>query len=360
MRIGIIGFKNSGKSTLFDLLTGQISDIQSGKEESRNGVLIIEDERIDFLKDVYNAKKKVYPFFELIDIPPLHSIKEFAETEATKIFEEAKSCDALINVVRQFENPAVPFEQDSIDPVKEKIYLDSEMILVDLAIIENKLERIEKMLSKKKDFCKPGEVELLEKCKDTLENEEPLSTLKLDPENEKLLRGYQFLTIKPGITVVNLDESEIPNRSEWIEKFDNSFKSQSGSFEAICCQAEHELMELTEDEQEEFKSEMGINKPAKELIAALLKRSMKLIVFLTAGDPAAQGWIIPEGTPAQKAAGAVHTDIEKGFIRAEVVTFDDFKKFGSVAKCKDNGCFKLEGKEHIIKEGDLIYFRFNI
>lgn len=360
MQIGLIGLKNSGKSTLFSMLTGRHETELDRSDSAILGIFTTLDSRLEFLQKIYNAKKQVHPSFEILDLPPLLTIDNAVEPVTSKILDEVKKCDALIQVVRQFTNPAVPTNLPVPDPVTEKINLDTELVLIDLVIVENRLERIEKMKTKSPDFCQPGEVELLEKCKDTLENENPLSVLELDSVSEKLLRGYQFLTIKPRVTIINIDEEEIQNSSVWIERLESRFPAQKGAFEAICCRTEQEILDLSEEEQLEFRKELGIEETAGEKIATVLMDTIRLIRFLTAGEPSAQSWIIPEGTTANNAAGAIHSDIGRGFIRAEVITYDNFVKYGSIAKCKENGCLRLEGKDYIVKEGDLILVRFNI
>ena len=360
MQIGLIGLKNSGKSTLFTILTGRHDTEPDRSDLTIQGIFTTFDSRLETLQKLCKSKKQVHPSFEILDLPPIVALKDAVESVSSKILEEVKNCDALIQVVRQFTNPAVPADLTNPDPVTEKSNLDTELVFVDLAIVENRLERIEKMKNKSPDFCQPGEIELLEKCKDTLENENPLSVLDLDASSEKLLRGYQFLTIKPRVTIINIDEEEIPNSSVWIDRLENSFPAQKGAFEAICCRTEQEILELSEEEQVEFRKDLGIEEPASKKVAVILMDTIRLIRFLTVGDPAAQSWIIPEGTAANKAAGTIHTDIERGFIRAELVTYDNFVKYGSIAKCKENGCFRLEGKDYIVKEGDVIMVRFNV
>jgi len=360
MRIGVVGLKNAGKSTLFDVLISHRTASRERTGESRHGVMVIPDERLEFLQKATNAKKQVHPSFEIIDLPPMRKIKSSMESDSTKILEETKYCDALIQVVRQFTNPAVPYEQEGLDQFGEKSTLDAELIFIDLMTVENRINRIEKMKHKVHDFYQPGEPELLQRCRETLEKEAPLSILNLDSESEKLLRGFRFLSIKPRITVINVDETEIANYDEWIDRFENRFPLQKGTFEAICCQAEGELLDLPEDEREEFRQEFGLDQPAVKVVTERLMKTMNLIRFLTATEQAAQSWIIPAGTPAQKAAGIIHTDIERGFIRAEVVTYDDYVRCGNIAQCKEEGCFRLEGKEYIVQESDVCFFRFNV
>lgn len=360
MQIGLIGLKNSGKSTLFSILTGRQESENDRSDLAKYGIFTTIDKRLEVLQKICNSKKQVHPTFEILDLPPILASKDAVESVSSKILEEVKNCGALIQVIRQFTNPAVPSDLSVPDPVKEKINLDTELVLLDLTIVENRLERIEKMKNKSPDFCQPGEIELLEKCKETLENEQPLSVLELDHESEKLLRGYQFLTIKPRITIINIDEEEIQNSSIWIEKLESRFPAHKGAFETICCRTELEIFDLNEEEQLEFRKELGIEDQAGKKVANKLMDTLKLIRFITAGEPSAQSWIIPEGTAAQKAAGTIHSDIERGFICAEVVTYDNYVKFGSIAKCKENGCLRLEGKEYIVKEGDVITVRFNV
>jgi len=361
MRVGIIGMKHSGKSTLFDCLTRHITKTHERLGETHLGILTITDDRLEMLQKIFNAKKQIHPLFDIIDLPPLAFIKTSVESSVlSKIFEEVKNCDVLIQVVRQFTNPVVPPESGAINPLKEKSSLDSELILMDLIIVENRINRIERMKNKMKEAFHPNEPELLQRCRESLEHETPLSTVTLDAEREKILRGFQLLTLKPRITVININESEIPDTSEWESQFDIQFPAQKGLFTALSCRTEQELLELTEGEQDEFRKELGIEKPAHVRTAERLMDSAHLIRFLTGGENMVQSWIIPAGSNAHKAAGVVHTDMERGFIRAEVVTYDDFVRFGGFSDAKEDACLRLEGKEYIVKEGDVIHFRFNV
>jgi len=361
MHVGIIGLLNSGKSTLFEVLTGHASQPHERINVPRHGIITLLDERLDDIARVYDSKKITQPVFELVDLPPMRVLKTTTDSDPANLLDEVKNCKALIQVVRQFANPAVPGPETGIDPVSEKHALDSELALLDLAIIENRIERIEKMRRKKPDFYHPREPDILQLCKETLENEEPLTVLEFAKEDEKLLRGYQFLTLKPRVTVINLDESEIPDANSWIEKFEQEFPAQKGSFAAMSCQSELELLEFS-DEQErlEFSRELGIDHEGRIDVSDHLMKAMDLIRFLTGGPTEAHSWLINKGAVAQEAAGAIHTDIERGFIRAEVITFEDLMKYGSEAKCKEAGKYRLEGKQYVVQDGDVIYFRFNV
>ncbi len=360
MKIGIIGLKNSGKSSLFDILTGHLSSSSEKPGEVRNGILTVKDDRVDFIQECFDSKKKSYSNLELVDLPALQFVKNPEDRNASKILEEARNCDALIQVIREFSNPAVPYPEFGVDPVQEKLTFDSELILTNLITVENRISRIEAMQKKLKDYAQPGEIEVLRLCKKTLEDEKPLSTLDLDNNSQKMIRGFQFMTLKPKINIVNLDESRIEDSNEIVSKLESEFPSEKGSFEGICCQAEKEILELPEGERVEFRNEMGIKEGAAQKVVEKLITSLKLIRFLTGGDTEARSWLIPHGLTAPAAGRAIHTDIEKGFIRAEVIKYSDMLIYKSENKCKDMGCYRLEGKEYIVDDGDIIYFRFNV
>lgn len=359
MQIGIAGLKSSGKSTFFDVLIGKASTGMEKPGEARNGIMPVPDERVDFLEVSYNSKKVVHPAFQLLDLPSLQTSSSQNDKSAVKILEEYKRCDALIHVIRQFTNPAVPIPDSGIDPSKEKVNFESELILTDLTVIENRLERITKLKGKQKDL-NPREPEILERCKEVLENEKPLITVEFSNDDRKVLSSFQFLTMMPVISVINIDEDELGNEIDHINKLVDNFPEQKGNIEAVCCQAEREILDLDEEEREVFREELGITTPAPVQISSLLIRSMKLIRFLTGGEQESRSWIIPAETRAQEAGGAIHSDIEKGFIRMEVVSFEEFKIHGSEAKCKEAGCYRLEGKDYIVQDGDMAYFRFNV
>jgi len=362
MQIGIIGLLNAGKSTLFDILTNHISaphDRPAG--EARHGIMTLYDSRLDTVARIHKSKKITHPTVTVVDLPPMRILKSASETEASNIIDEVKNSAALIQVVRRFSEPAVPIPESGINALKDKAALDSEMGLLDLTIVENRLDRIAKTRQKKPDSFHLREPEILLKCKEILESEEPLSTLQLDHEDEKLLRGYQFLTLKPRITVVNIDENEIPGSRAVVREFEEAFPAQKGMFIAACCRAEQELLEFSdENERNEFSREFGIEQPSASIMSERIISSMNLIRFLTGSSQEARSWLIPQGSTAQEAAGTIHSDIERGFIRAEVVVYDDLTEYGSEARCKEHGKYRLEGKKYIVQDGDVIYFRFNV
>ncbi|MFC1492634.1 DUF933 domain-containing protein [candidate division KSB1 bacterium] len=360
MKIGIVGLKNAGKSTLFDILTGHISSGIEKPGEVRNGIFTVNDDRVDFIRECFDSKKKSYSNLELVDLPTLEFVKNPDNKNASKILEEARNCDAIIQVIREFSNPSVPFPEFGVDPLQEKRTFDSELILTNLITVENRLERIEAMKKKLKDYAQPGEVEVLQLFRKTLEDEKPLSSLDLDSNSEKLIRGFQFMTLKPRINIINLDEGHLGEEKDIISRMEAEFPSEKGAFEAVCCQAEKEILELPEDEREEFRSEMGIKEGAVRKVVEKLISTLKLIRFLTGGDTEARSWLIPEGLAAPAAGGTIHTDIEKGFIRAEVIKYADMLVHKSEGKCKEKGCYRLEGKEYRVEDGDIIYFRFNV
>lgn len=354
---GIIGRPAVGKTELFTLLTGK-TPVAGGIDA---GSARIPDKRLDTLEEIYRPKKTTYALVDMVDIPGLNlsSGREGAKHERD-FLEAVRKADALVHVVRSFENEAVWHVDGSIDPLRDLDAINTELILFDLQLAETRLERIEQ--SREKGVkTNEAEREVIIKCRSVLEEERPLSSGDFSEKEMENLRHMEFLTFKPLIIVVNVDETqmssgEYPGREEayaWAEMRDIPI------FE-ISVEMEKEINELDPSEQEMFLEEMGIGERGISKLARSVYSCLGLISFLTAGKDEVRAWTIRQGTCAKEAAGKVHSDIERGFIRAEVISFEDFIKCGSEKAAKEKGLYRLEGKEYIVKDGDIINFRFNV
>lgn len=354
MEIALIGKKYTGKTTIFNLLTNMNADHYS--QEIHEGMAEVPDERIDTLFEIYKPAKKVYAKFKIIDMPGVSKDKFFSSNYMANF----KNSDALIYVIRTFKNEEVPYE-GNIDPLSEIKQFEEETIISDLAIAENRIKKLKIILKKRKDKNDEIEFKILEKIKNQLENNRPIRELELKEDEKKVIRGFTFLSQKPILYILNIDENEIPLQDKVIEKYDlNKIIDSDHKISFICAKIEKELDEMDEDEKKEFINEYGIKIEAKKRILKEAFSLLELICFLTTGKDEVRAWPIKNGTKAKEAAGAIHSDIERGFIKAEVFHYNDFIKYKSEHKLKELNLIKLEGKEYIVKDGDIINFRFNI
>jgi|YNPMSStandDraft_1061717.scaffolds.fasta_scaffold00068_10 hypothetical protein len=354
MEVAIIGKKTTGKTTLFDILTSKNSDPFS--KESNEGICFVNDERIDYLNNIFQPKKKTYAQFKIVDIPGVEREKFYSGSYISNF----KISDALIYVIKTFSNEQFQIEE-KFDPEKEIKEFENESIINDLATIESRLEKLAIQMKKRKSQEDENEHKLLIKLKEYLEKEIPLRNIKLTNDEIKIIKGFTFLSLKPIIFVINIDENELELKDKIFDKYNlNQFKEKYIII-PICCKIEKELSKMEQNEAEEFLKYYKIEKPAKEIIIKNAFNLLDLICFLTYGKDEVRAWPIKNGTNAKLAAGTIHSDIEKGFIKAEVIHFEDFyRENGNLNKLKEKNLIKMEGKEYIVKDGDMINFKFNL
>lgn len=362
MKIGLTGLPTVGKTTFFNLLTHsneEISAYSSGKTETHIGTAGIPDDRIVFLSQMYKPKKTTYATMELIDLPGLVKGASAGKGMGNQFLESARRVDALVQIVRAFENPEVAHVEVSIDPLRDIETVNLELLFADLGIIETRIERIED--SKKINSEMKKELEVLEKCREGLEQEIPIYSLGLSDEEKDYLKTFNFLSVKPMVLVVNIDEEQM-NTGNYTQKEQlYKYADERGiPIIEVCARVEMEIDRLDPEDREIFIEELGIKEPGIHRLARAIYDYFGLISFLTAGEDEVKAWTIKKGTSALKAAGKIHSDIERGFIRAEVVKFEDLKELESMAKVKEKGLYKLEGKEYVVQDGDIINFRFNV
>ena len=359
MQIGIVGLPFSGKSTLFTTLLSHKTSAADYKAKhiAERGVINVQDERLDQLTALFKPRSKVNATIEYVKVPGLDSQNE--NGLSTQFFANLKSVDEIILVIRAFEDEMYPHPLGRIDPVSDLQFASTEFLLSDLVIIENRLERLEKQIKKVRNEADEHERDLLLKCKTALENETPLRNMAFTAEEDKILKGFQFLTAKPLLIVVNIEESELKH----VENCENEYKyfnSDNVSVIPLCLKIEKEISELDPDDQAMFLEEMGIQEPA---LYRLIRKSyglLWLISFFTVGEDECRSWTIRKGINAQLAAGAIHSDLERGFIRADVVACTDLIQNGSLPACRAKGVLRLEGKDYIVKDGDVMEIRFNV
>lgn len=362
MKIGLTGLPISGKTTFFNLLAHssiETSAYSSGKAESHLGVAKVPDSRVDFLSDMYHPKKTTYAAMELIDLPGLVKGASSGKGMGNQFLESVRKVDALIHIVRTFTNDEVMHVEGSINPMRDIDTVNLELLLADLGVIETRVERIE--TSKKINSVMKEELEVLKKCRDALEQEMPIHTLELADEEKEHLKTFNFLSVKPMFLVVNVDEEQL-GTGEYPQK--DQLYSYAGERNIpvieVCAKVEMEIDRLEEDDKRLFMEELGIEESGIDRTARATYDYFGLISFLTAGEDEVKAWTIKKGTTAHRAAGKIHSDIERGFIRAEVVKYSDLKALGSMSKLKEKGLFRLEGKDYVVQDGDIINFRFNV
>jgi len=357
MKIGIVGLANSGKTTVFNALTGQnipATVYPTTEAEPNVGVVKVPDERVERLAEIYKPRKVTFAAVEYIDYL---GITKGDSQQNRKVLEMIKDVDAVVHVIRAFEDEAIVHPAGSVDPLRDAETLELELIFSDLELVEKRLERMEEGARKgrKQD---EKERRVLLRCKEALEEEIPLRRVSFNEDELLSLRHLQFISIKPEVMLLNLHEDDIGSdkasslTEELQEKFAVPVVALSGKIEM-------EIAQLSPDEAGEFLKDIGIDEPAMSRLISLCYDHLGLISFLTVGKDEVRAWTI-KGTTAQKAAGKIHTDIERGFIRAEVISFSDFIDAGAMAVARERGLVRLEGKTYVVKDGDIINFRFNV
>ena len=344
MKVGLIGHRGAGKTTVFNMLTGLQAQVggYGGKEEVHLGVIKVPDARVDKLSQVFKPKKTTYAEIRFTDFPASQNDDELKGN--SNLVTQMREVDAMALVLRDFE--------PSADPLRQLNDLLTEMILADLTVVENRRTRL------KKEKARPQEEALLERCATTLENEESLRNLEFSADDENLLSGFGFLSRKPVLVLFNQPDDKAGQPLS--AAYQDELKRRGLDGLALAGKVEMEVAQLDESDRAAFLKEIGIQEPARERFIRASYRLLDLISFLTTGEDEVRAWTITQGTIARKAAGKIHSDIERGFIRAEVIAYDDFVVLGSEAKCKEAGKLRLEGKDYIVQDGDIIHFRFAV
>ncbi|MGO9613868.1 MAG: redox-regulated ATPase YchF [Dissulfurispiraceae bacterium] len=365
MKLAIIGLSNSGKTTVFNALARQNLDTTlypTVSGEPHFGVVKVPDSRVDILAKIYKPKKIAYATVEYIDY--IGITKGDAE-QNRKVFDLIKDVDAIVHVVRVFEDDRVSHPLEGIDPLRDIQTVELELIFGDLEFIEKRLLRMEEA-SKKGKKQNEAERKLLLKCKDALEKEIPLRDIHFDEEENKAMKPLQFISTKPEVVALNIGEKDLNSEKISIiqrsceSHFITGGKSKATRMTTLCGTIEKEIAQLPTEEAKEFLDDLRIDQPALNKLIHLSYDLLGLVSFLTVGEDEVRAWTIALGTSAQAAAGKVHSDIERGFIRAEVVSYDDFIAAGGMTAAKDKGLVRLEGKTYTVKDGDIINFRFNV
>jgi GTP-binding protein YchF len=352
MKAGIIGLPSVGKTTIFNVLNqGKAAAPVGGgrKLEPNVGIVKVPDARLDFLSSKYNPEKTTHATVEFVDVQGL--VRGKGQDMALA---PVRSVDALLHVVRSFKDESVPHSEGGVDPERDKRDLDYELMLADIASIEKRMERLEKDLKKIKNAALEKEHAYLTRAKAWLESEKPLREMEVSDEERRLVKGFAFLSEKPMIYVDNIGEDDLDR----LRRRDAHGELRPNTEQTIICgRLEAEMAELPPDELKSFLSDYGLTESGAERLIRTTYRLLGLISFFTVGEEECRAWTITRGANAQNAAGVIHTDLADHFIRAEVCHYDDFVKYGSMQALKEKGLLRLEGKEYIVKDGDIMTIR---
>ncbi|HWB98857.1 MAG TPA: redox-regulated ATPase YchF [Bryobacteraceae bacterium] len=355
MKTAIIGLPMTGKTSLFTILTGVTQETRIGSTAARTGVTKVPDARLEELARLFEPPKVTYATVEYVDMPSIskESLRDPAYLASLRVV------DAFAHVLRLFADETVPHEKGSVDPLRDLEDVEMELILSDLVVVEKRLERLDKDRKKIKSPDLDREFELLEKCKALLEANTPLRQLELDAEDDKRIRGFQFLSQKPVLYVLNLGEDDASRLHQREEEYRNGPLAgrRHTAVTAICGKIEAELAELPHEEQKDYLSSYGLSESGLERLISATYALLGLMSFLTAGETEVRAWTIPVHSTAVKAAGAIHSDFEKKFIRAEVVNWKSLIDLGGYPGVREKGLLRLEGKDYIVKDGDVLVIR---
>ncbi len=366
MEISIIGLPGSGKTTVFNALTKCTAETKlhsSGGLTTNPAIAKVPDERVTKLSSIFHPKKTTPAEIKYVDIGGLG--KGFGKEQGIsgQFLNILSTADAILQVVRAFEDENIPHVEGKIDPLRDIETMDMELIFSDLIIVEKRLGRLESSLKGGKGAERDlafKEQDLLNRVKSALEKNIPIRLQKLTPDELRSLSNYQFLTAKPMLVVINIGEKQLNGYSATLEELKQKYTQPQVELISMCGKLEMELAQLTDQEAEEFRKDIGLKETAFDAVIKHSYALLGLISFFTVGEDEVRAWTIRKDTPAVKAAGKIHTDIEKGFIRAEVIHYDDFIKSGNMAEARKRGLLRLEGKTYIVQDGDISHFLFNV